>query len=239
MTLAFNAALVTGFWIFLPSHLTNWAFSLNGPVAFAVVLQVWMLADTLATNPFGQSREEVLARIDDPHELYVWLWARSIVVWSLVGPVCAIVALGLGIDDNNLGTAACACVVLLVLPFGLIAITAWVGILFPYHPRPLLWRWQHRRDWRVLARWAILLYVPYNLVLAIGMVLLTPAIAITQATATRNPDGRIPLGDMVVEAIIACVVILAAAAAGHHVAVRLARRRHARLVAYLADPDNG
>jgi hypothetical protein len=239
LSVAANAALVTGFWLFLPSHLTNWAFSLNGPVAFALVLQVWMLADTFATNVFGTAPEQVLPRINNPRELRVWLWARSFVIWSLVGPACAVVAVALGAGDHHLEIAAFACVVLLVLPIALISITAWVGILFPYHPRPLRWRWEHRRDIRVIVRWALLLYVPYNLILALGFVILAPAILVAKLVGGPNESHRPPLGGVIAETVLICVLALIATVVGHRVAVRLARRRHDQLVAYLADPDRG
>ena len=239
LSVAANAALVTGFWLFLPSHLTNWAFSLNGPVAFALLLQVWMLADTFATNVFGAAPEQVLPRIDDPGELRVWLWARSFVIWSLVGPACAVVAVVLGVHDGHVEVAACACIVLLVLPIALISITAWVGILFPYHPRPLRWRWAHRRDFRSLVRWALLLYVPYNLILALGFVIMAPAMLVAQVVGGPNASRRPPLGDVLAETGLACLMALIATVVGHRIAVGLAHRRHDRLVAYLADPERG
>jgi len=239
LTMASNAAVVIGFWIFLPNHLTNWAFSLNGPVAFAAILEVWLLADTLATNPFGQSRGEVLDRIHDIAALRTWLWARSFVVWSLVGPPCAAVAIGLGIHDDHTEYALIIGAVLLTLPFAIISITTWVGIRFPYHPRPLLWRWQHRREWRVLARWAILLYIPYNLVLLISVVVMSPAVGFAELNGGRDKLGRAGLGTTIVEVIIACAVIAAVTAIGHRIAVRLVRRRHTHLVAYLSDPEKG
>lgn len=90
-----------------------------------------------------------------------------------------------------------------------------------------------------LARWAILLYVPYNLVLLLTVVLLSPAVAFAELNGSRDASRRVTLGTMIVEVIIACAVIIAVTAIGHRIALRLARRRQARLVAYLNDPDNG
>ncbi len=239
LVVAMNALLVSALWIFLPGYLTNWAFALNGVVAFAVILEIWMLADTFVTNAFAGSRQQVLARIRSRSDLDRWLWARTVVIWCLVGPICGAVALGLGIANHRIGAAICACVVLLVMPFALVSLMSWVGILFPYHPRSLIWRWRHRRQWRLIARWLLLVAVPYYLMLILASVLLWPALLIASVAFDRDVAGHLPVSALVVETVITCLVVAGATLVGHRGAMALAIRRADRLIAYLSEPENG
>ena len=55
-----------------------------------------------------------------------------------------------------------------VMRFGVLGISAWVGIRFPYHRIPMRERWAHRRSWKqIWARWLVLVVTPYGLVPAI------------------------------------------------------------------------
>jgi hypothetical protein len=50
-----NGALMVAAWFLLPPRAHAFLFSLNGPLAFPVILASWMLADTPATNVMGSS----------------------------------------------------------------------------------------------------------------------------------------------------------------------------------------
>jgi len=50
-----NGALMAAAWFLLPPRAHAFMFSLNGPLAFPVILASWMLADTPATNVMGSN----------------------------------------------------------------------------------------------------------------------------------------------------------------------------------------
>ncbi len=63
-------------------------------------------------------------------------------------PLCMAITLGIALDDHDYLGLLVALITLAVIPFGPLAISAWVGVRFPYHPIPLRERWGHRRSWR-------------------------------------------------------------------------------------------
>src|SRR6476659_4060675 len=69
LTIGVNALLVCGGWRLLPPAAKAWLFTLQGPLAFAVVLSAWMLSDTPSTNMLGNDAERALAAV--PHPAYV------------------------------------------------------------------------------------------------------------------------------------------------------------------------
>jgi hypothetical protein len=56
-----NGALMVAAWFLLPPRAHAFLFSLNGPLAFPVILASWMLADTPATNAMGSNPALALA----------------------------------------------------------------------------------------------------------------------------------------------------------------------------------
>lgn len=50
IAVAFNGALMTVLWFFLPTQWKNALFALHGTLAFAMVLAGWMISDVPATN---------------------------------------------------------------------------------------------------------------------------------------------------------------------------------------------
>jgi hypothetical protein len=96
IAIAVNAALVTfvGFCC-LTGSVTG--FALQGALAFAYVLEMWMLGDTLSTNVLGRDADRALSQLRDPAAMRQWLRANHIAFWTFVGPPCAIVALVIGI----------------------------------------------------------------------------------------------------------------------------------------------
>jgi hypothetical protein len=60
-------------------------------------------------------------------------------------------------------------------------VAAWLGIVFPYHPRSLRWRWQHRRAWRTHLRWVVLAFAPFFHVPLIGLAILSPGVQLARS----------------------------------------------------------
>ena len=74
-----------------------------------------------------------------------------------------------------------------VVPFGALGISAWVGILFPYHPMPLRFRWEHRQPpGRMLWRWLTLAVIPYVLVPWLAVALMTPLLLLWGFTSVHG-----------------------------------------------------
>ena len=134
---AFNAVLVFALWFLLPQPAKDWLFTLQGPAAFAVVLETWMLADVPATNMLGKDVATMVPALDDPARLQQLLRAKSIVLALLVGIPSAIVAILIGFHDGSASRGLLVACVLLTLPFGAASIAAWLGIVVPYRPLPL------------------------------------------------------------------------------------------------------
>lgn len=238
IAVAFNAVLVVGSWLLLPPALKDWLFALQGPAAFALVLETWMLADVPATNMVGKDVRTMVPALEYSDRLRQLLRAKSITLALMVGIPSAIVSIIIGVlDDSALRGVLLACV-LIALPFGASSIAAWLGILIPYRPLPLRWRWAHRKPWRDTLRWASLLVIPYALVPIVSCVIITPAILIGIAFG-RDADGRMATSGTVVATVVACVLSAIAFAIGPRVSARLARTRRERMRSRLADPADG
>ena len=142
-------------WFFLPTVLRDKLFTVHGTLGFALVLAAWMYSDVPSTNVLGPDAERVVSAIDDPVMMRRLLNAKYIVLWALVTPLCAVVAVVNGLINHSFLSTLYTVIVIGILPFGFLAITAWVGILFPYHPMPLRYRYEHRKPLkRMLIRWA-------------------------------------------------------------------------------------
>lgn len=236
-----NAALMCSLWFFLPTTLRDWVFSLHGPLAFPVVLAMWMLADVPATNLLGADVERAVALLDDPVGLRRWLWAKTIVLVVLVSPVCAVLAVVVGIvtGHTNVGAIAAVCAAILLVPVGVVAVSSWLGILYPYHQRSLRWRWEHRRS-RGTLRWLVLIVAPYVVVPAIAVVLLVPAIAVSAlASGGRDSSGHVTADGFIIGALVGCAVAAVVFVAAHRYGAALVTRRRDALAAHLGDPDRG
>jgi hypothetical protein len=165
ITVAVNGALMSSAWVFLPTGLKDKVFTLHGTLAFALVLAAWMYSDVPATNVLGPDAKRVIGALESPRLLRRLLYAKNVVLWSIVTPVCALVALAVGLQDHDLLATLYTVVWIGVVPFGILGISSWVGIVFPYHPMPLRYRWEHRQPRRrMLVRWAVLVLTPYGLV---------------------------------------------------------------------------
>ena len=240
VAVGFNAMLVTICWFLLPGSIVNWLFTLHGPLAFPYVLEMWMLGDTPATNVAGRDAVRAAKQLHDPAALRLWLRAKHIVMWSIVGPVGAIVAIVIGLVQHRYGDAAAAATVLLFLPLGVLSVAAWIGIWMPYHPQKLLWRWRHRSDWRAaLIRWLALVLVPFLIVPVIAIVLLVPSLIIWIIAHQGYPPHQMDTTGLWIGTAVSVAVSLSTFAWAPRVAATIARRRSERLHVYLSNPEHG
>ena len=200
ITIAINGALMSSAWFFLPTGLRDKVFTLHGTLAFALVLAGWMYSDVPSTNILGPDATRIMAALDDPVMLRRLLYAKNIVLWLLVTPLCAVVAVVNGLLNHSLLSTVYTVVALAVIPFGVLAVSGWVGILFPYHPMPLRYRWEHRTPWRrMLIRWGTLAVTPYVLVPILATLMLAPSLLlvgihvapwVVTAAARSRPRAR-------------------------------------------------
>lgn len=238
LALVFNAGLVTLAWFLLPPRAHDWLFSLHGPLAFPVILASWMLGDAPSTNVAAIDVPRALNVLDDAGAFRTWLLARSVVLASLVGVPTAIIALVLGFQGQPALEVLATCVVLALLPFGILPIAAWLGLLLPYHPRPLRWRWERRRNWPQLLRWVVLLLAPFVVVPALGTVVVLPSLALAH-WAFGAPHPPLTEAHFALVALTICATAVVTARLGFWGASRLRSRRHDRLVGFLRDPAAG
>ncbi len=238
LILAANGAVMCIGWFYLPDSLRDWFFSIHGPLAFPIVLESWMISDVPATNVLGGDAKNALAALADPRAFQRYLYAKSLAIWLLVAPLCAVIAFAIGQHQHHHVASAAICVLVLIMPFGVLGISAWLGILFPYHPRSLRWRWDHRHDRRSLVRWVVLVIAPYSFVPAVVGLVLLPSILLTKR-GSQSPTRLLTQGDLTLAAAIAVLASVVAFVIGHHIGARLADRHRASLVSYLADPERG
>jgi hypothetical protein len=111
-----NGALMIAAWFLLPARAHDFMFSLNGPLAFPVILASWMLADTPATNVMGSNPTLALSVLQDQAAYWRWLAARCIVIGSIIGVTGAagVMYVGIGhypwisaLGSNSLAPSKC------------------------------------------------------------------------------------------------------------------------------------
>jgi hypothetical protein len=236
LVVVLNALLMAGAWFLLPP---DWFFRVHTARFFPITLAVWMLADVPATNLLGSDAARMSVVLDQPSLLGRMLVAKNVVLWLLVAPVCVLVAVVVGTVTGESGVSVLATVsALLIVPFGALGLTACLGVLFPYHALTLKVRWEHRHPLgRMVARWLILVLVPYVFVPFVASVLVLPVLAgwrLTSGSWATRSDGAFVLGVLVLS-----LVATVAWVAGHALAGRLVARRVERLRAFLDDPLQG
>lgn len=233
-----NGTLMIAAWFLLPPRVHDFLFSLDGPLAFPVVLASWMLADTPATNAMGANPGLALSVLEHPTGYRRWLAARCIVLGSLIAIPSGIAVVFVGVGGGySWSEVLWACVLLVLLPVGVLPIAAWLGIVFPFRLRTLRWRWQHRRAWVTQLRWAVLVLAPFVFVPLIGAAVLAPAIEV--ARSIKMPGQRLTEAQFGLVAALGCVAALLAAAIGLWGARPLLARRANRLTTYLSDNATG
>jgi hypothetical protein len=234
-----NGALMAACWTLLPPRATDALFRLHSPLAFAMVLAVWMYADVPATNLLGADARHSAAALGDATVLRRLWYAKNLVLWSLATPVCVLVAVAIGVHERRPLTTALVAVWIAAVPLGALGAAGWVGIRFPYHPLPLRRRWAGRRRWRpMLLRWGILVLCPYAVVPFLAGVVTLPSLLLWH-NLTPDAGDRISNAQFAWGLLASAAITAVAWPAGHRYGTRLAARRHDRLAAYLADPDRG
>jgi len=223
--------------LLLPPGLQDWLFARTGPMAFAVVLESWMLADTPATNMLANDAATARGAIGDPGRLLTLLRAKAVALAVVVAPACAVVAVAIGAWTGRLAAGALEALLVLVLPVGALALAPLVGMRWPYHPRPLRWRRAHLRPYRRTVRWLLLLVVPYAVVPAVLAALYLPPVLVVAAWTGRS--GRLTTAEIAIAGAAAALGSFAVFVLGSRWAVRYAGRRGVALTSYLADPDRG
>ena len=240
ITVALNAALMSSAWFFLPPNLVNQLFELHGSLAFAFVLSSWMYSDVPATNVLAVDAPQVLAAIDQPAALRRILTSRQVVLWTIVAPVCMLISIVSGFRAHDPLVAVYSAVAIGIVPFGVLAVSAWVGILFPYHPVPIRFRWSRRRNWwPMLGRWGTLVLLPYAVVPALSVAFLAPTLLVWGLTSTSGLSKQLPDNDVGLGIALACGIAIVAVYLGQRLSLRFIARRRSRLVAYLSDPRRG
>jgi hypothetical protein len=242
-----NGVLMTGAWFLLPPHLL---FAVHVSLAFPMILAGWMYADVPATNVVGSDARRSIAAIDDPVMLRRMLYAKNVVLWVFVAPVCSLIAVWVGIVKDAPISTIFSIAAIAVVPLGALGVAAWAGILFPYHPVALQDRWEHRRPFmRKIVRWLTLAVLPYGLVPLLQLVIILPTVllwALTVPNLSQHLNAwkagaptPVPDLDFAIGVILACVVAIAVWFLGHHVGTRLIARRRATLIPFLEDPEAG
>jgi hypothetical protein len=234
--IAGNAALLLVLWWLVPhASLTR----LHGNFALPVCLASWMFADVPATNTLAPDRVRVLAALDDPVHLRRLLLAKNATLWLIATPIALLATLCVAIQTGDWVAGAITALTVATVPLGLLGLSCWVGILWPYHPRPIAWRLERRKQLRQDARWITLVFAPYVLVPALATVLLAPSIVLWKFAAKDGLDQRLTNLELLLGVVVAIAVAFAAWFWGTRGALRLIRSRHDELAAYLADPDLG
>ncbi len=254
---AVNGLLMAGAWFLLPR---GWLFTLQSPLAFPIVLSSWMYADVPATNVLAPDRIRILVALDDDTMISRLLLAKTAVLWVFVAPLCAVLAVVLGLEHHDALFITTAIIAICVIPVACLPVAAQVGIRWPYHPLQLHYRWDHRVPLRrMIVRWLILVVVPYGLVPALCLLMVVPAVIVLVLTHSASShvisfidaEGKrfgLALSGasqpMSGGMFVACVALTCGVAAvvwvlGRHAEMRLIRRRRATVAAYLADPTQG
>ena len=250
-----NASLVLALWWLSPVKLFDLFFSLHGELALPMVLTSWMYADVPATNLLGSDAAQMRAALDDPRRLRRLMDVKNVALWMFVTPIALLSTVLVSVASRNgvdlpgvpppadtqiLPLLVVAVVWMLVAPLGALGVSAWVGILWPYHPIPLKERWEDRRPLRQKVwRWGVLVVLPYGVVPALTLVVVVPSAVYWHFNATNGLSGPLQPDEFFKGTLITCVISVAMLLVGRKVAVRLAARRRDALDAYLADPTLG
>lgn len=236
-----NALMVCVGWFVLPAGLKDWLFDNlhGGPIAFVLVLETWMIGDVTSTNLLAHDPPAALDALgrDGIRRL---VRVKVAALAALIGPVGAAAALIIGFVHDRTPMALMLTPLFLALPFAAIAVASWLGVLVPYRPRSLRWRWERRRSLPATIRWAFLVLVPYTLASAIVTALVFPPKLL--ADALTHHTHRTPHPAAATLALLALVggaLSIAVFVYASRVADRLARVRRVALIRHLEDPEAG
>ena len=240
LTVLANGLLLVVCWFLLPEAWRDWFFNRDGPLAFPVILAIWMYSDVPSTNVLAPDRTRIAAALGDATMLRRLLHAKNAVLWLLVTPPRALAALTFGFGDVHPRRIVLTVVLVATAPLGALGLSAWVGIRFPYHPLPLRRRWRLRRPWRhMILRWLALATTPYLLFPLVCSVLVTPAFFLRTMGLRRGMGPRAVAASFTLGVFVAAALATVTWVVAHRAGVWLAQQRRRELSAYLADPDLG
>lgn len=239
-----NVAVVVLGWNLLPITWRDWVFDdAHGPIAFAIALQSWLLADVTSTNLLGHDEGGSVAALTHRSTrpaVAALLRTKSLVIGSIIGLATGAAALALTWDrPRALQHTVSFLPGLVSAPIGLVALASLVGVLFPYRNRSLQWRWEHLRDWKVSLRWGLLLLAPYAVMGAVATGFLWGTRRLADLITGFKGRGRPPSEAIAAMGAIAVVVSALAWAVFPALWARLADHHRSRLLAYFANPDAG
>ncbi|MGC5246485.1 hypothetical protein ACPXB3_06130 [Gordonia sp. DT219] len=234
---ALNGVMMTVIWFLLPR---SWFFTFTGPSGYALALAGWMYSDVTASNILAADPDRVLELIGDPASLRTVLRAKEAVLWMLVAPLCMVVAIACGVAEQDWQYTALVVIAVAVVPIGALAVTGLVGVFFPYHQQPLLWRWRQRRRFGpVVLRWSILTIAPYLVYPAVACAIMAVPLALWWLVDGIDRTQRLPTAASAV-----CLVVTAALSAlcwvwANRYAIAWIERHSVALREYLSDRERG
>lgn len=162
-TLVCNALLAATCWYLLPDIWRSWLFSeFKGPADFALVIIGWMVADVTSTNLMGHDEEHALRalRSSDPHAMHLFVRTKAIAFGLITGVSGILQALILHSQGENLTPTLMMSLSFFVVPAIVVSLGSILGVMYPYRLRGWQFRWAHRKNLRMSARWVLLYFGP-------------------------------------------------------------------------------
>jgi len=251
IVVAVNGALMAVLWFLVPAQAL---FSVHATWAFPLVLAGWMYSDVPATNVLGSDARRVLAAIDKPETLRLMLYAKNLVLMTLVVPIATTVAIVVAFNMHRTSVLIWNIAWIVLVPLGALGVSSWFGVYFPYHPIPIKDRWENRKPFfHKIVRWLTLAMVPYGLVPMLSFLIVAPTLLVWRATGVivGSPqqvwNGTAPVDPShsghdlgyAIGTLVGCTIAIVLWFFGHRFAIHLVNRRREKLVAYLSDPSLG
>jgi hypothetical protein len=182
----------------------------------------------------------MIAAIDDPVMIRRLLNAKAILLWFLVAPFCLVVALVSGIVSGYWLATLYSAICIAIIPIGVLGVSQWMGIIWPYHQMPLRFRLTHIHPWgRKINRWILLITMPYLYVPFVTMVLITPSLMIWGFSSKQGLTKQIPHNYLAIGVAVACIVSFVTGFVGRRASCWILARRRQRTIDFLADPTYG
>ena len=91
----------------------------------------------------------------------------------------------------------------------------------------------------MLWRWLTLAVTPYVLVPWLAIALMTPSLLLWGFTSPHSLSAKLPDHDLGLGVGLACAVAIVCSLVSHRGGVKMAQRRLARFLVFLADPAQG